>query len=174
MFTGAGISVAAGFPDARSFFPLLGIGDVRPVSGFVHDVFENPASLMERLATIYSATPSPAHHAIRQLQDALGLVVWTANFDGLHEATGTRVRFVGSTNERFDPAELVPFDAVVSAGASEFGFSGFMAQYREARPDGLIVAINREPPPYVTGRDRLVRGDVQDILVAAVRRICAT
>ena len=171
IFTGAGISTAGGFPDAATFWPSLGLGGDQPVSGFIRDVFECPPSLVERIEAIYRAKPTPAHWALKRLQDRFGLAIWSGNFDGLHEASGTRIRFVTSTDEKFTYEELRRHDVVLTVGVSQFGFGNFAAAYREARPDGRIIAINPELPPYLVPGDGLVRAGCQEVLPDIARRL---
>jgi len=173
LFTGAGLSVAGGFPDAEALASTLGFDDDQPVDAFVRDVFERPDSLVRRIRRMYDARPTPAHRAIKRLQDLLGVAVWTGNFDGLHQATGTRVRFVMSTDEQFDPAELWPFDVVIAIGASAFGFANFACAYRQARPDGHVIATNSDIPPYLVAGDAFIQGDVQTILPAVADQAAA-
>jgi hypothetical protein len=164
VFTGAGISTASGFPDADGLSSSLGFDDTRPVDGFVRDVLTNPASLAERVERMHQVAPTRAHWVLKRLQDRLGFEVWTGNFDGLHEATGTKVRFMASTDEELDPEDLRRFDAVVAIGVSMFGFGRFATAYRKAHPDGRIIAIDTDIPGYLREKDGVVRGDVQEAL----------
>ncbi len=93
LFTGAGISTAAGIPDYRG---PHGIRNSRPVIT-VQEFFDQPekreqywAEKAEDWQTWKDAEPTAAHRAIRTLEDLGKLhAVITQNIDGLHRKAGT-------------------------------------------------------------------------------------
>jgi NAD-dependent deacetylase len=96
ILTGAGISAESGlgtFRDEGGLWARHRIEDVATPEGFAR----NPALVHEfynaRRESAALAIPNAAHHALAQVQQALGpenVVIVTQNVDSLHEAAGAR------------------------------------------------------------------------------------
>ena len=99
--TGAGLSTRSGIPDFRSpdaglWARLDRLPDVEQSRVMtIHSFKENPAGFYQRfsplLATILSAEPNPAHHALARLEaDGYVRAIVTQNGDMLHQQAGSQ------------------------------------------------------------------------------------
>lgn len=175
IYTGAGLSKAAGIPTLFDFEAFFGLDQ----ENWLDRVQKNPESLLAlvqefRHRCLFSA-PTKAHQYILHLLQAKEAVLFTENLDVLHEKTG-------ATPYRVDPSTFhtkwskeffdnVPF--VLCLGLSRDD-KGFLTWYKTNVPQGKLIAIDLARPKYLGVDDLWLEGDVQRVLPAIVEKMsCA-
>ncbi|HUW12797.1 MAG TPA: Sir2 family NAD-dependent protein deacetylase [Anaerolineae bacterium] len=174
VFTGAGISRAAGVPDFATFdfSAAFGLGGPHPLNEFVRAIVERPEVLLEACRRAFVAKPTPAHEALKQLHDLCPFRLVSGNIDGLHEATGLEpTRQASDTTVQF--SGLADCDTLVAVGISHDGMGPVAREFRRLHPDGVIVAIDLATPSYLEPGDRLLQGDLQELLPEIARLAAA-
>lgn len=169
IFTGAGLSTAAGISDMKTLHADLGM-DFSTRDGkdnlFLR-IMESPdlvLGVVDRfLGNFYFGRPTQAHLAIKAIQDALGIAVLTENEDQLHQicntATLTR-RDSEGVETALQSADIL---LVLGIGRNEPPASRFFARFRSAGPNRRIIAINRErpDPSYLGEQDFILQEDLK-------------
>lgn len=153
LFTGAGISKAAGLPDQKELTREIW-AIFAPLERYMQDVLNN--ALSERIdhvkrhqSLFFESEPTVAHWRIAQLCQRYGYSLLTGNIDQLHQKTGLQPLFYRGSGEIGHLPNLQAFDYVVTIGLA--GGIGELAEaYRLRNPQGKIIAINPEPPSYLT------------------------
>lgn len=170
VFTGAGISRAAGVPDFATFdfsaaFGLAG----PPLNEFVQALVCQPAELLERCRKAFVVEPTPAHRALKQLHELYPFLLVTGNIDGLHEATGLEPAIQASdTQVQFDG--LRESDVLITVGISHDGIGPVAKEFRRLRPSGQVIALDLATPAYLEPGDGLLQGDLQQTLPEIARQ----
>jgi hypothetical protein len=170
VFTGAGISRAAGVPD----FATFDFSDVFGLRGpllnqFVKQIVTAPQTLLDLCQRTFAVNPTPAHLALRQIHDRYPFRLVSGNIDGLHEATGMcPTRQASDTEVQF--SGLGDYEVLIGIGISHDGMGPVAQEFRRLRPDGIIIAIDMNTPAYLAPDDGLLQGDLQEILPAIAHR----
>jgi NAD-dependent SIR2 family protein deacetylase len=174
IFTGAGISRAAGVPDFATFdfSAAFGLGGPHPLNGFVRDIVERPEALLGACRRAFVVKPTPAHVALKRLHDLHPFRLASGNIDGLHEATGLESMHQASDTE-VQFSGLADCDVLIAIGISHDGMGPVAREFRRLRPDGIIVAIDLAVPSYLEPGDRFLQGDLQELLPEIARLAAA-
>jgi NAD-dependent SIR2 family protein deacetylase len=163
VYTGAGISVAAGTPDMKELMACLGIDRSKKVDEFARMVMFNSEVMRQRLMKLQESFfkgVTPAHMALAIIQRVTGVRIATENLDMLGEAAGQKLIKRGDINKMFPDAELIEIGCIVTVGLRADD-SGLLYRFKQINPNGRIVALNTEPPPYLDKTDRYLEGDAQ-------------
>lgn len=167
-YTGAGASCAAGIYTETQLRAALGVSGGNDNCGLGRAV-EDPDAVLAVCKffgdSIYSALPTPAHHALATLSQHLSAPIFTENFDLLHEHSGVTAFHVNRARlaEQIDPLWLADVEAIVCVGLSG-DQRGLLGWYKHYNPNGEIVAIDLAIPSYLGSEDHFVQGDAQLVL----------
>ena len=120
------------------------------------------------------AKPNGAHYALAQLerQGKLRAVI-TQNIDGLHQMAGSRnvLELHGESLNEKDLRQAIRYveeaDLLLVAGTSlvVYPVAG-LVEY--VRPGAKLVILNRDPTPYDSRADLVLRGDLVEELAHCV------
>ena len=188
---GAGVSTASGIPDFRSAHGLY----QQKKQGLSYEEMLSHGYFVRHTAEFYDflrgvmlypdAKPNGAHYALAQLerQGKLRAVI-TQNIDGLHQMAGSRnvLELHGSENrytclacgKRLNEKDLrqairyvEEADLLLVAGTSlvVYPVAG-LVEY--VRPGAKLVILNRDPTPYDSRADLVLRGDLVEELAHCV------
>lgn len=163
IYTGAGISVAAGTPDMKGLMAYLGIDRSESVDDFAQMVMFSPEGLQHRLHSLQESffeRTTSAHESLTEIQKLTGIRIATENLDMLGEAAGQELIKRGDIDSAFPDSELQQLDCIVTVGLRADD-SGLLRRLKEVNPDGRIIALNVEPPPYLGKQDYYLEGDAQ-------------
>ncbi|MDZ7676577.1 MAG: Sir2 family NAD-dependent protein deacetylase [Acidimicrobiales bacterium] len=170
--TGAGFSRAAGIQPMMGTDGLdgrLGLSD-RAQLRLERLLVEDPATALDQLAqwhlSFLEATPSPAHHALADLEARGHLAqLLTTNFDRLHEIAGNRRIVTGSRLHRAAP----PRDAGVLVLGAANEMHGAIERARGA--GATVVCVDYEAPHWLEDDDHWIRGDVEAATIELASRV---
>ncbi len=166
IYTGAGISVAAGTPDMKALMAYLGIDRSESVDDFAQTVMFSPEGMQHRLLSLQESffeRTTPAHESLTIIQKLTGVRIATENLDMLGEAAGQELIKRGAIDEILTDTEVQQLDCIVTVGLRADD-SGLLWKFRELNPEGRIIALNVEPPPYLDKRDCYLEGDAQETI----------
>lgn len=164
IYSGAGISIAAGVDDINRYNMRIA-GDIgRPSTlkdfqSTAARVKADPKSILKSVRefyeSLYFANPSPAHEAIAELAIELPnpLLVFTENLDLLHQKTGINVIAMKPANQMkpyLNEDQLRQLDCIVCTGLSHDD-RGFIAYLREINPNIRIIgnALLDQKPYFI-------------------------
>jgi len=164
VYTGAGISAAAGIPTMHQLNLLF------PFSLYwIESTVNSPEKVMRSIeyfnATCQRTRPTRAHWALKRFLDKTPLPLYTENFDKLHQKTGLNPACLAS--EGWEKETLKGYDGILCIGLSA-DQRGFLAQFKEMNPEGKILSIDLKQPSYLGKEDLLLQGDIQKVLPALV------
>lgn len=175
VYTGAGISVAAGTPDMKSLMAYLGIDRSQSVDEFAQMVMFSPEGLQHRLQSLQESffeRTTPAHESLSEIQKLTGVRIVTENLDKLGEAAGQKLITRGNIDDAFPDTELQQLDYIVTVGLRADD-SGLLWRFKEVNPRGRIIALNIEPPPYLSEGGYYLEGDCQKTVPQITEKITA-
>lgn len=163
IYTGAGISVAAGTPDMKGLMSYLGIDRSKEIDDFARTIIFSPEVMHQKLMEIqksFFGNPTPAHLALAKIQQITNVPIVTENLDMLGEIAGQKLIKRGDIEKKFQDKDLVSFDCIITVGLKADD-SGLLYRYKEINPNGRFIALNIEPPPYLGNKDYYLEGDAQ-------------
>lgn len=166
VYTGAGISVAAGTPDMSNLERNLGIDQREKVDDFTRTLAVNPGGIIKRMQKIQDSFfkgSTPAHIALSEIQRVSNLIIATENLDKLHELAGSDVIKLGQINKRITNEHLSQIEYIITVGLQSDD-SGLMHRFKQVNPTGRFIALNIVQPPYLDEDDFYLQGDVQHTL----------
>ncbi|MDF2577061.1 MAG: hypothetical protein K0S74_545 [Chlamydiales bacterium] len=174
-FTGAGISAAV-VPDWQSLQDILGYSNDRDeITNFIEivkKVDRDPQTYLENVDKVHQAfilgQPTAAHWALKQLTQFTRTVLVSDNIDLLQQHTGLDVLrvhnlepFYDDSDEKKITVQPQSIKAVVCIGMGG-DRRGFLHWYKQQTQGfGTIIAINLEPPSFLSAEDYFVQGDAQ-------------
>lgn len=163
IYTGAGISIAAGTPDMKGLMSYLGIDREKNIDDFARTIIFSPEAMHRKLMQVQKSffeNPTPAHLALSKIQEATDVEIATENLDMLGEATGQKLIKRGDIEKKFLDEDLPSYDCIITVGLRADD-SGLLYRYKEINPNGRFIALNIEPPPYLGDKDYYLEGDAQ-------------
>lgn len=171
-YTGAGISRESGIYDMEQLTKALGVFQ----EDFVQRVVESPENIVsvwtQFVESCYQKLPTPAHYALSELAKQFNVQVFTENVDYLQEKTGIKPVHVSAfwLEKNIRPEWLQDIDAIITIGLNRDD-RGFLGWYKANNPQGKIIAINFQQPPYLGDEDFILKGDCQKVLPEIVKII---
>lgn len=169
IYTGAGISVAAGIPGMDQLEELLGVrrdlGFLETIRGFL----EHPEQLQQAIEKFFRLSfqnvPTSAHYAIRDLANSKCVHVLTENLDHLHELSGVQPIRIQPREflDTFSSEDWRRIDYLLCIGLSHDD-RGFLSWYKEQNPKGTIISIDLNRTDYLGDEDFWMPADAQEIL----------
>lgn len=163
IYTGAGISIAAGTPDMKGLMSYLGIDREKNIDDFARTIIFSPEAMHRKLMQVQKSffeNPTPAHLALSKIQEATDVEIATENLDMLGEATDQKLIKRGDIEKKFLDEDLPSYDCIITVGLRADD-SGLLYRYKEINPNGRFIALNIEPPPYLGDKDYYLEGDAQ-------------
>ncbi|MBM3262424.1 MAG: hypothetical protein FJY97_03230 [candidate division Zixibacteria bacterium] len=166
LFTGAGLSMAAGLPNLSELTATI-TAMFGPVEAYVHDLIHETMTerleQVKRYRSLFTASePTEAHWYVAKLCQRYGCPLLTGNLEGLHEKTGLHPTFYDGQG-RLESWPLSLYDFLLTIGVDS-GLGELVSQYRQANPTGRILAINPEPPSYLSVQDGYISGEASSVL----------
>lgn len=164
IYTGAGISIAAGTPDMKALMAYLGINRSESVDDFALTVMFSPEGMRHRLESLqesFFGRTTPAHEFLTAIQRLTNVRIATENLDMLGEAAGQELIKRGEIDEMLPDIEVQQLDCIVTVWLRADD-SGLLWRFKEQNPEGRIIALNVEPPPYLDEKDYYLEGDAQE------------
>jgi NAD-dependent SIR2 family protein deacetylase len=173
IYTGAGISVAAGTPELKELESYLRIDRPKAVDDFTRAVMFNPKEVQDKLVKLHKKffeQPTVAHTALKEIQDVTNIRIVTENLDTLGEAAGQRLIEKWNINKMLPDEELKVVECIVTVGLKEDD-SGLLYRFRHLNPNGRIIALNIKSPPYLNKTDYFLEGDAQVVVPSIAKLI---
>ncbi|HOE15172.1 MAG TPA: Sir2 family NAD-dependent protein deacetylase [Candidatus Paceibacterota bacterium] len=168
-YTGAGISIASGVHDMDQLQKNLGIEMSQKVDDLLKKAVANPQSVIdsweEFIKAAFEKPATPAHQSLKTLAQKLKSQIFTENVDHLQERAGVKATHLTGSwlKENVQPEWLKDIDVVITVGLS-CDERGFLGWYKENNPNGKIVAVNLNQPPYLGNEDYILKGDCQKVI----------
>lgn len=176
-YSGAGLSAAADIPTIHGLKGQFFIDDGISFNAWIKLIASKDPKVLEARANDFFtrcqlASPTPAHLGLKEIIQRLGSPLFTENMDQLHEKSGICPNRISPTllNAPEPMAAILNFDLVVCIGLS-YDHRGFLSWYKALNPNGKIIAINLEAPPYLGDEDRWLKGDAQEIIPQLLDRV---
>lgn len=171
IFTGAGISMAAGISDLTTLHNELEMDfsakDGR--DGLLTRLIESPDSLLEIangfLGNFYFGTPTRAHLAVRDIQRTFGVAVITENEDQLHQHCETDTL----TRRNWDKVKQVlkSTDVLLVLGIGSYRSAvPYLDIFRKGDSDRKVIAVSKKAPTpsYLRHEDYFFQADLEEMV----------
>lgn len=165
--TGAGISLDAGLPSGQDIRKELGVDENSAVDSFTRNLAVNSNEAMDQLTRyqeLFFEKTTEAHKALEKIRVKTpeDIVIATENMDSCHEnADSPVVPFINLTKIPNEVLAVLPRIVTVGLQADH---TKLIKRYRKLNPNGEVIAININPPPYQYSADFFVRGKAEDVL----------
>lgn len=166
IYTGAGLSVAAGIPDMDKMREQLGLNSYQSVDEFTRMLMFKPEELkgkLQKLQAPFFGAPTLAHLALAEIQKLTGVRIVTENLDMLGEAAGQDLITRDNIDKTFSNKELGDIDYIITVGLGTDD-SNLLWRFKQVSPTGCIVAVNIIPPTYLDTTDYYLEGNAQEII----------
>jgi hypothetical protein len=169
IYTGAGISAAAGVPTMGQLNDLLdfeeGEGFLKSLERIVQAPLITTRSARLFHNACFTSNDTPAHRAIALLSNMYEIPVITENIDCLHEVSGIQPYRINANEIRQEvsPYEACAIDWIVCVGLSHDD-KGFLGWYKYVNPKGKILAVDIKQPSYLGSEDSILYSDLQTVL----------
>lgn len=165
-YTGAGISASSNVATMHNLEESLALG--KGTMHFLKRCFFSPTSITQAFDSFcrsaIEAPATPAHYALHQLARYKECAIVTENVDLLQQRAGSHPLFTHSDAAHSITSEgLQAIDIVICIGLSQDD-CGLLAHYKKIHPQGMLIAINRNVPNYVSHDDYIVQDDIQVVL----------
>lgn len=142
---------------------------------FFKEAFLNPESLTDAFDTFCKSAiegePTPAHKAVHAIAQHKNIAIVTENVDLLHYRAGSVPMMPCPGMCESDDVKAV--NVIVCIGLSHDD-RGFLAYFKKHNPEGVIIAIDRGNPDYLSSNDYIVREDLQIVLPTMAEYICGS
>lgn len=165
-YTGAGLSAASGVATMSSLEKSLSLSE--GLVSFLRQIYWRPQEIVrgfkEFCETAILSEPTPAHHALHTITQKQGIALLTENVDLLQQRAGSKplsphLEDVGAVTQQ----NLLEIDAIICVGLSHDD-CGFLAHYKKNNPAGILVAIDKGTPSYLSDHDFIIQDDLQKVL----------
>lgn len=173
LYTGAGISSAAGVLVMKDLLEVLGLQDPLIAEKLIQDPQPALLAFEKFCKSMHNSSPTVAHTGLLALARYKKCALVTENLDNLHQKTGITPYFiVGNKFKKEVRNEWAQEIGVIICCGMSRDDRGFLGWYKKHNPQGVIVAIDLGRPRYLGGKDFLVKGDVQKIVPQLVAAVC--
>lgn len=168
-YTGAGISAEV-VSTMSKLMKDLGLEQKNNIIQIIDGILKNPHKFRDIMEKFYKAClygePTQAHFSLKAiaLQKKWGLI--TENLDLLHQRSGIKPLTRENGNwirKNVQIEDLKKIDCIITIGLAQ-DESGFLGWYKNHNPNGKIMAINLEAPPYLDESDYFIEGNIQELL----------
>lgn len=167
-YTGAGISASGNVATMNDLMYLLKMDwNNRSLlkQPFLKEAFFNPQSLTDAFDQFCKAAiegePTPAHKAVHAIAQQRNVAIVTENVDLLQQRAGSKPMMPRPGMCEADDVKAV--NVIVCVGLSHDD-RGFLAYFKKHNPEGVIIAIDKGNPDYLSNNDYIVREDLQIVL----------
>lgn len=173
-YTGAGISASGNVATMHDLMQSLKLNDGIP--NFIKAALFYPQAITSAFddfcVSAIKGAPTPAHNALHALTQHKNIGILTENVDLLQQRTGSEPLFMHSDTV-FDvtPQELQEVNVLICVGLSHDD-CGFIAHYKAHNPHGILIAIDRGMPNYLSENDYIVQEDLQMVLPHMAHYFC--
>lgn len=173
-YTGAGLSAASDIATMPMLEQALHLN--KGIATFLKTCLFNPSIITQAFDAFCKAAteaqPTPAHYALHRLAHYKECAIITENVDLLQQKTGSHPIFTHSDQAAsITHEDLQEVDVLICIGLSHDD-CGFIAHYKKANPQGILIALNKSIPNYVTNTDYLFPDDLQIILPKLADALC--
>jgi len=174
-YTGAGISAASNVATMDALQQSLAL-DPHHKTQFFKKTFFDPKPIVDAFKifckSAIDSMPTSAHYALHQIANHRDCSIVTENVDLLQQRTGCEpLHTHGIEINQLKPDDLKNIDAILCIGLSKDD-CGFLANYKTHNPNGILIAINRTVPEYISDQDYVVLGDIQTIVPEVAKLLC--
>lgn len=169
-YTGAGLSADSGVSTMIGLEASLGLNKQVAVDSLTHAVLQEGEKALNFWKlfcdAMFNARPTKAHIALAKIALEKNVMIFTENFDYLHERSGIMpVRPTKQTVlKNIRPSDLEQLEAIVCIGLGRDD-KGFLAYYKLHNPGGIIISIDLKQPLYLNSKDYFLEGDLQKVVL---------
>jgi Sir2 family len=165
-YTGAGISMQGNVAGMAELMQNLKLEN--GTQEFLKAAWKCPKELCTAFENFCKSAihtpPTPAHFALKKLAEEKSAAIITENVDLLQQRTGIEPIFAYSNALALLPAEnWQELEAIICIGLS-YDDRGLLARYKKHNPHGILVAVDLKTPTYISDKDYVCLGDLQEIL----------
>ena len=175
-YTGAGISASGNVATMNDLMQSLKMDwNNRSLlkQPFFKEAFFNPASLTDAFdqfcKSAIEGEPTPAHKAVHAIAQHKSIAIVTENVDLLHQRAGSEPKMPHPG--MCEPDDVKAVSVIVCVGLSHDD-RGFLAYFKKHNPEGVIIAIDKGNPDYLSSNDFIVREDLQIVLPTMAEYVC--
>ncbi|MBP6869432.1 hypothetical protein KBC04_00900 [Candidatus Babeliales bacterium] len=173
-YTGAGISAASNVATMYDLEKSLSLTEGKV--NFLRKVLFQPDQVAQNFGNFCKSAidglPTPAHYALAKIAQQRKIPILTENVDLLQHKTG--VQPIHVRNKKIRQAslkDLKEIDYIICIGLSRDD-CGFINHYKSQNQEGLIIAIDKGLPDYLSNNDYLVQDDLQVVLPDLAQSLC--
>ena len=175
-YTGAGISAGGNVATMNDLMQALKV-DLNNRSlvsqPFFKEAFLKPSSLTNAFdqfcKSAIEGEPTPAHRAVHAIAQHQNIAIVTENVDLLQQRAGSKP--IMPHPGMCEPDDVKAVKVIVCIGLSHDD-RGFLAYFKKHNPDGVIIAIDKGNPDYLSSNDYIVREDLQIVLPTMAEYVC--
>lgn len=176
-YTGAGISASGNVATMNDLMKSLKMDwNNRSLmkQPFLKEAFLNPELLTNAFdqfcKSAIEGEPTPAHNAVHVIAQQRNIAIVTENVDLLQQRAGSKP--IMPRPGMCEPDDVKAVNVIVCVGLSHDD-RGFLAYFKKHNPEGVIIAIDKGNPDYLSNNDYIVREDLQIVLPIMVEYVCA-
>ncbi len=169
IYTGAGISAAAGVPTMGQLNDLFGFEEGEEFLKSLEKIIQTPLATAKSARLFhnacFSSNDTAAHQAIAILSKTYEISVITENLDCLHEVSGIQPYRINADEIRQEVSreDARAIDLIVCIGLSHDD-RGFLGWYKHMNLKGRILAVDIGQPSYLGAEDFILHADLQKVL----------
>lgn len=175
-YTGAGISASGNVATMNDLMRSLKMDwNNRTLlkQPFLKEAFFNPESMTNAFdqfcKSAIEGEPTPAHKAVHAIAQHKNIAVVTENVDLLQQRAGSRP--IMPRPGMCEPDDVKAVNVIVCVGLSHDD-RGFIAYFKKHNPEGVIIAIDKGNPDYLSSTDYIVREDLQIVVPVIAEYLC--
>jgi len=167
-YTGAGISAAGNVATMKDLESSLELhkGKIH----FLKSLWNTPEKLTDAFSAFCKSAiqsqPTAAHEVLKEIALKSSVAIVTENVDLLQQRTGIAPIHAASPElHAVLEKDLQEIEIIVCVGLSHDD-RGLLARYKQAHPQGIIIAIDLHTPNYLSNADYFCQGDLQEIVLS--------